>query len=174
MPNKRRIAKMQTKLLASGKLKSTAKAQNVLKYLAEKAAIDNEDVDYDYDLDKNNDFEKLADDTPDKKAKNGKKPGAVKRNKQPADDSANKKAKVEAKPAGKKADAVIPKKSKKNKYFFMAHPEALAKKDEIIQSASNIKSEFVIDEEKLKLIEQEKKKKKTTTKTNGSAANGKK
>ena len=185
MPNKRRIAKLQTKLLASGKLKSTAKAQSVLKYLAEKAAIDNEDVDYDYDLDKNNDFEKITDDTTKvvKGAKHGKKPGGVKRNKQP-DDSGSKKAKFEApqvKPVAKKGEAVLPKKSKKNKYFFMAHPEALDKKDALIQSA---KSDFVIDEEKFKMIEAKKKankgteangkKKKTEKKSKDSKSNGRK
>ena len=45
----------------------------------------------------------------------------------------------------KTANEQLPKKSKKNKYFFLAHPDALDKKSDIAKA-----SKFVIDEEKLK------------------------
>lgn len=55
----------------------------------------------------------------------------------------------------------MPKKSKKNKYFFIAHPEALTKKEHLIQNGqdSDDLKKFVIDREKIKLNEKKKAKK---------------
>jgi len=53
---------------------------------------------------------------------------------------------------------IVPKNSKKNKYFFMAHPEQLEKHAKSIEEIS-ASTKFVIDEAKLKLNETLKKKK---------------
>jgi hypothetical protein len=178
MPNKKRISKLKTKLLLSGKLNATAGVQQAMRYIAEKTELDKEDIDFD--------FEKSAlkaglgqleahDD--DSKSKNKLKKDPHKKNKRKSDnappsliDEKIKRQKMlpdqsdfilsaPNKNSNKKSEAtsVLSKKSKKNKYFFMAHPEVLNKKDEIL-SDEKLKDKFVIDDEKLKLNEIKKKK----------------
>jgi hypothetical protein len=65
---------------------------------------------------------------------------------------------------------IVPTKSKKNKYFFMAHPEVLEKKRDEILSNEAITDKYVIDSEKMKLNEQKKfKQLKLKKKTKGSS-----
>lgn len=181
MPNKRRFNKLKTKLLAQGKLNSSnnERVRNAVKYLADKAEIDQEDIDFDYDVEKNGDFEKLEDgDDKSKKGGNAKKRKATK----PAADQKAKKQKKEEIEFKKSLSvskpnepSVIPKKSKKNKYFLVAHPEVLtSKKGEELLANESIKKKFVIDEEKIKLNSVKKKKVKKTKgdeTSNGKATN---
>ena len=167
MPNKRKMAKLQIKQLSKGKLNSNKNVQETLRLIKEKAELDKEDIDYDFENIKNNDFEKLADnddDTRKLKSTKPKKPRPEKR-KQPEQHQTvptAKKQKVESSTNGQN---IIPKKSKKNKYFFIAHPEALDKKEKLIKNDEE-NSKFVIDQEKIKLNELKKKKKEKLDKNN--------
>lgn len=155
MPNKRKFSKLATKLLISGKLNKKESVQETLKYLAKKAEIDNEDIDFDFENVKN-DFGKLEegdDDTRKLKTKT-RKP-----KKRPAEDSSladKKEAKMPklSETVSNKSNSssdIIPKKSKKNKYFFVAHPEEIKKKQDILKAEEGTKTKFVIDKEKIKL-----------------------
>ncbi|CAF0855287.1 unnamed protein product [Brachionus calyciflorus] len=157
MPNKHKNSKLRTKLLLSGKLNKKKEVQSTLKYLAEKDALDKEDINFDFEND-TNDFGKLEDGDDDtRKLRNPKK-------RKNTNNSTNeiKKPRFDEQPenksqkkTNKKSEEIVPKKSKKNKYFFMAHPEAFDKKEEIL---SKEKSNFVIDEQKIKANQQKKQK----------------
>jgi hypothetical protein len=128
MPNKHRLAKLRTKLLASGKLKEDTNVKSALSYLEKKIQMDNEDIDFDYEKGgKNSDFEEEVDDSNGKskvKVKNNKKLTKRKINESiSVEDTSYDAAKHKSEPSEPKI--AIPKKSKKNKYFFLAHPEAL-------------------------------------------------
>ena len=58
MPNKRKMSKLATKMLISGKMKANKDVQNTIKYLERKSQIDNEDINFDFE-DVKNDFGKL-------------------------------------------------------------------------------------------------------------------
>lgn len=157
MPNKHKNAKLRTKLLLSGKLNKKKEVQNTLKYLSEKDAIEKEDIDFDFEK-QSNDFGKLDDgDDDSNRIKNPKK---RKNPINPEQDAKKKKLnKNLEKTKNSKPDDLIPKKSKKNKYFFIAHPEALDKKDEII--SIDKKQKFIIDNKKIeKSLEKKEKRQK--------------
>lgn len=162
MPNKHRKKKILNKLLISGKLDKNENIQKARKILEEKIALDQEDIDFDYDPSKNGDFEKLdpSEDKPikSKPPKKRKAPPTPQQNNETAP-----KAKKIKPSQPQMSSNPISKKSKKNKYFFMAHPEALQSKEKILADLDDSeKSKFVIDEEKLKLIKKKLKKKKPT------------
>lgn len=153
MPNKHKNTKLRTKLLLSGKLNKKKEVQSTLKYLAEKDAIDKEDINFDFE-NETNEFGKLDDGDDDtrklKTPKKRKNPNFKNSDdiKKPKFDEKSEIKKLTNKNENKKSVEVVPKKSKKNKYFFMAHPEALEKKETIL--ATQEKSKFIIDEEKIK------------------------
>lgn len=155
MPNKRKFSKLATKLLISGKLNKKESVQETLKYLAKKAEIDNEDIDFDFENVKN-DFGKLEDGDDDTRKLKTK---IRKPKKRPAEDSSladKKEAKISklSETVSNKSNPssdIIPKKSKKNKYFFVAHPEEIKKKQDILKAEEGTKTKFVIDKEKIKL-----------------------
>jgi hypothetical protein len=191
MPNKHRMKKLATKMLASGNFKSTDEGvRHARRQIAERAELDKEDVNFDFETDaKHTDFEKLdAHEDVDFKAavKGGgnrkrKTAGAsapnslieqkIKRLKgdnnetaQVASPEVTKKKKkgvplVEVKTAAVNSSKIIPSKSKKNKYFFMAHPDVLAKKKEAVTEL-NKDNKYVIDDEKMRLNDKKKKEKK--------------
>lgn len=164
MPNKHKFSKLKTKLLASGKLNTNKNVKDTLKNLEQKARLDNEDVNYNFEKDAGKNFDKLEDgERMNRKIKklNAAKPFGFENKKKRKNENQNdseskpvKKAKMEPE-NNKSKEALVAKKSKKNKYFYMAHPELIQDKQEIS------KEKFVIDEEKLKLNELKKKKKKT-------------
>lgn len=162
MPNKHRKKKILNKLLISGKLDKNENIQKARKILEEKIALDQEDIDFDYDPSKNGDFEKLdpSEDKPIKKSK-PKKRKALPTSQQ--NNGTGQEAKKIKSSQPQVSSNPISKKDKKNKYFFMAHPEALQSKEKILADLDDSeKSKFVIDEEKLKLIKKKLKKKKPT------------
>jgi hypothetical protein len=172
MPNKRKIAKLRTRLLSSGKLNSDKNVMETLKIIQAKAELDREDINFDFENVKNPDFEKLADNDDDTKKlrENQTKPkfNNRKRKNEPVEsetqtDLVNKKSKQETSNGASKS-LVVPKKSKKNKYFFIAHPEVLDKKESLIKKTqeddTTFNQKFVIDKEKIKLNEMKKLKKK--------------
>lgn len=157
MPNKHKKKKLFNKLLVSGKLNNKENVQNSRKYLENKLAIDQEGIDFDYEPPSGDgDFEKLdpSEDTPtSKKPKKAKKRAAA----APLTTTiATKKPKPAAQKPAVASGNGLPKKSKHNKYFFLAHPDALNKKEEILAGVDEKK--FVIDEEKLKINKKKKKK----------------
>lgn len=163
MPNKRKLAKLRTKLLVSGKLNENKNVKETFKQLEKKAQIDNEGINYDYEKDLNKDFERINEgervNKKNMKLNMAKPFGFTSNKKRKAEDentqvvkTKKQKIKNDSKPIVK-LDS-LPKNSKKNKYFFMAHPEMLKDKETIFKG-----TEFVIDEEKMKLNELKKKKK---------------
>jgi hypothetical protein len=163
MPNKRKLAKLRTKLLVSGKLNENKNVKETFKQLEKKAQIDNEGINYDYEKDLNKDFERINEgervNKKNMKLNMAKPFGFTSNKKRKAEDentqvvkTKKQKIKNDSKPIVK-LDS-LPKNSKKNKYFFMAHPEMLKDKETISKG-----TEFVIDEEKMKLNELKKKKK---------------
>ena len=157
MPNKRKMSKLATKMLISGKLNSNKDVQSTVKYLQKKAEIDNEGINFDFEDDRN-DFGKLEEHDDDTRTL---KRAPKKRKQAPSENIAeNDTAKIPKQDIPpiegivKKNSSVMPKKSQKNKYFFVAHPEALKKKKEIFANQDSSKiSKFIIDKEKIKLNE---------------------
>lgn len=166
MPNKHKKKKIFNKLLISGKLDKKEHVQKSREILEAKQALDQEDIDFDYEPSKNGDFEKLdpSEDVPIKKTK-GKKRKLPEIKVAP---EAAKKPKTTPAANG----GALPKKSKNNKYFFLAHPEALKKKEEILTDGDK-SNKFVIDKEKMKL-NKKKLKKKAASNENGVETNGSK
>lgn len=182
MPNKNKFKKLQLNALRKGKLNDKADIKETLKSIQAKSAIDYEDINFDFD-EKRAGFEKLADnDACDKKirksmiaeAKKRKSMAQLEKEKQNEAKKQKKEVKVESTPS---KPSIVPKSSKKNKYFFMAHPDQLKKHAiETIQEISS-STNFVIDEEKIKLnkIMKEKKdimKKNGTLEKNDNVAKG--
>lgn len=162
MPNKHKKQKLINKLLISGKLDKKENVKKSREYLAKKIAIDQEGIDFDCDLDKNGEFEKL--DPSEDKSDNKKAAEMPKKRKLPPSQTMQIQAPEKVNSTSQAQNMSVPKKSKNNKYFFLAHPEALGKKDTILNDQS--KKKFVIDEEKIKL---NKKKKKLPNKNAASA-----
>lgn len=165
MPNKRKSSKLATKMLISGKMNSNKDVISTLKLLEKKSRMDNEDINFDYE-NVRNDFGRLEenDDDTKKLRKSDIMPkfGQKRRSKKSKDEdetdqsAPSKKLKTddpsETKASKKVANVIMPKKSQKNKYFFIAHPEAIKKKDEIFANQEDsMISKFVIDTEKIKL-----------------------
>lgn len=165
MPNKHKNKKLKTKLLISGKLNKKENVIDTYNYLAQKSQQEQEDINFDYENDKNTDFEKLEpddDNTKGKKHLKGARP-SLKRKLLPGSTESTKKAKITASQTPSTNSPALPKKSKKNKYFFLAHPDELDKKEDILSSKGDAaKNKFVIDEEKLKLNLKKQKKAKPT------------
>ena len=169
MPNKHKFSKLKTKLLAKGKMSENKNVQSTMKYIEEKALIDNEDINYDFD-EKKCGFERLPDeDECNKKIKKMQKAPPKKRKliEEETGDTGNKKQ-AKTVPEQTKKAGELPKKSKKNKYFFMAHPEKL--KDNALIQETSANTNFVIDQEKMKLNELKKKAKKIVDKTDKSVS----
>lgn len=152
MPNKRKLAKIRLKLLASGKLNTNKNVKDTLKQLESKAQIDNEDINFNYEKDGSKNFEKIEDgERNNRKTQrmNMAKPfGYVRKRKESSSEMGNKikKQKVDNEPKVVKTelDTYLPRKSKKNKYFLLAHPEIIKDKEESKNSSD------VIDINKLK------------------------
>ena len=171
MPNKHKFSKLKTKLLAKGKMSENKNVQSTMKYIEEKALIDNEDINYDFD-EKKCGFERLPDeDECNKKIKKMQKAPPKKR-KLDEEESVDAAKKKQAKTTPEQTKPIkageLPKKSKKNKYFFMAHPEKL--KDNALIQETSANTNFVIDQEKMKLNELKKKAKKIVEKTQKSVS----
>jgi hypothetical protein len=163
MPNKRKLAKLRTKLLVSGKLNENKNVKETFKQLEKKAQIDNEGINYDYEKDLNKDFERINEgervNKKNMKLNMAKPFGFTSNKKRKAEDENTQVVKTKKQKIKNDSKAIVkldslPKNSKKNKYFFMAHPEMLKDKETISKG-----TEFVIDEEKMKLNELKKKKK---------------
>ena len=193
MPNKHRLRKIQTKLLTSGHLNNKPGVQQALRYIAEKAELDKEDINFNFETGKNSDFERLEthDDNTltggrvkqDPRRNNKRKAGPkvnlieekIKRQKMFEENGGTTKVikadnevargkktkKISIKnPPTTNTSKIVPTKSKKNKYFFIAHPEVLAKKKDEILANEKLKEKFVLDDEKMKLNEVKKEKRK--------------
>lgn len=130
MPNKHKNAKLRTKLLLSGKLNKKQEVQSTLKYIAEKTAIDNEDINYDFENEKN-DFGKLdSDDDDTRKIKTPKKrklPSVTK-----PKIFEDKKPKLDKEPA-KNGEGVLPKKAKRTSIFSWLIQKLWIKKTKLYQ-----------------------------------------
>ena len=169
MPNKKKFAKLKLNALRKGKLSDNQEIQTTMKFIKDKQTNDNEDINFDFD-EKKAGFAKLADeDSCDKQIRKSMLAEAKKRKSKLELESIAKKQKkvtpvVEQKPESTKP-GIVPKNSKKNKYFFMAHPDKLKKHSDEISTLSN-STNFVLDEEKLKMNEILKKNK-TIMKNNG-------
>lgn len=154
MPNKKKFAKLKLNALRKGKLNDTQEIVSTMKFIKEKQAKDNEDINFDFD-EKRAGFAKLADeDSCDKQIRKSMLAEAKKRKSKLELEKAAKKQKKEAPGVEKKPEStkpsIVPKNSKKNKYFFMAHPEKFKKHSDEIENISN-STNFVIEEEKLKM-----------------------
>ena len=166
MPNKHRTAKLKTKLLISGKLNNKANVQETLRLIESKNRLETEDIDFDFEKG-NHGLEKIEDDDDCNRAINKskiqkpyeKKHGKRKPSKADAEPETKKPKTVET---THKTPSLLPTKSKKNKYFFLSHPELLKKSKEVI-GEENLKN-FVIDEEIIKTAEVKLKKKKSLKK----------
>ena len=175
MPNKHKLAKLRTKLIASGKLKTNKDVKETMKHLQKKAQIDNEDIDYEFERAAGKNFEKLEESERNNRKvqklnkdkpfgfniNNNKKRKALP-DQQTEKNSVPKKLKQNDLPTQLIEPAVLeslPKKSKKNKYFLMAHPE-LIKTKEKLSNAEN----FGVEVDKIKLNELKKLKKKISNK----------
>lgn len=178
MPNKKKTSKLFTNALAKGKLSSLPQVKDALRMMSEKRARDTEDIDFNFDESKVRGFDKLSgEDAQDKKMRKSMLSGDKKRKSQ-AEIELDKKREAKrqkraanlAKAAAVSKDAgdvIVPKSSKKNKYFFMAHPDKLEKhKAEEIQAISTT-TNFIIDKEKIQLNDAKLKKKQSMAKKNG-------
>ncbi len=169
MPNKKKFKKLQLNALRKGKLNDQQHVKETLKHIVAKSAIDNEDINFDFD-EKRAGFERLVDnDACDKKIRKSMLAEAKKRKsmaeieKEKAKEAKKqklneKKAAVAESGSAVKGLEIVPKNSKKNKYFFLAHPDKLKKHAKSIEEISS-STKFVIDEAKLKLNETLKEKK---------------
>lgn len=177
MPNKKKVAKLFTNALAKGKLSSLPQVKDALRMMSEKRARDTEDIDFNFDESKVRGFDKLSgEDAQDKRMRKSLFSGDKKRKSQAEIETDKKREAKRQKKAANLAkaaaqpnpgDAIVPKSSKKNKYFFMAHPDKLEKhKTEEIQAIST-STNFIIDKEKLQLNEAKLKKKQSQLKKNG-------
>lgn len=189
MPNKKKVSKLFTNALAKGKLSSLPQVKDALRIMSEKKARDTEDIDFNFDESKVRGFDKLSgEDAQDKRMRKSLFSGDKKRKSQAEIETDKKREAKRQKKASNLAkaaaqpnagDAIVPKSSKKNKYFFMAHPDKLEKhKTEEIEAIST-STNFIIDKEKIQLNEAKLKKKQSQLKKNGttveqSPSNGKK
>jgi len=174
MPNKRRTAKLATKMLISGKMKSNKDVQETMKFIKQKQQEDKEDINFDV-------IESFGKSLPTKIPKLKKRKAAKQTDEM--EQSSAKKAKIEGNSSEKEQKSsnsnALPKKSikqflcrslqrskdfnkfyifkgQKNKYYFIAHPEELKKKNKILVDQDE--SKFIIDSEKIKLNEVKKSK----------------
>jgi hypothetical protein len=174
MPNKRKLSKLFTNALAKGKLADLPQVKEAMKMMNEKRARDTEDIDFNFDESKVRGFDKLTgEDAQDKRMRKSMFSEGKKRKSQAEIDAVSKRdAKRQKKAANQAATqkkdqgaVIVPKSSKKNKYFFLAHPDKLEKhKTEEIQAIST-STNFVMDKEKIELAAI--KKKKSLMKQNG-------
>jgi hypothetical protein len=170
MPNKHKFNKILTKNLISGKLDSKDYVKDTMSYLIKKAARDNEGIDFGFDENKNTDLDRLDPNDDDvKRQKNAKgtkkelkpfgyiKPQKSNKNNEEKKEVVSKDFIVNVDKSSSTTKKTIPKKSKKNKYFFIAHPDAIKNKDDLLNDSN--KDEFILDPDRIEEAKQKGKRK---------------